>query len=148
MSYRHREKKIAWVWFPGKIQFLFNMDSNKCLFVSYRKNLEQDWGSNDQYKWKGFNYIECAKNDNYDVGVESLVRTPSMDTYFPDVHLQLLGDYKSFLNKIDEDYENAVKCKELFNQTIEQIAKSEEEYLKLADELASRGESHGKVQEG
>lgn len=148
LSYRQQDKKIAWVWFPGKIQFLFNMNTNKCLFVSYRKNLEQDGGSYDQYKWKGFNFLECAKNDNYNDGIESFVKTPSWETYFPDIHLQLLGDYQGFLNKIDEDYENAVRCRELFNQTIELIAKNEEEYLKLAAELTSRGESHGRVQEG
>ena len=148
LSYRNRDKNVAWVWFPCKIQFLFNMNTNKCLFVSYRKNLGQDGGSYDQYKWKGFNFLECAKNDNYNDGIESFVKTPSWETYFPDIHLQLLGDYQGFLNKIDEDYENAVRCKELFNQTIELIAKNEEEYLKLAAELTSRGESHGRVQEG
>ena len=27
LSYRQRDKKIAWVWIPGKIQFLFNMNT-------------------------------------------------------------------------------------------------------------------------
>jgi len=144
LSWVDREKHVAWVWIRSGIQFLFNLRMNKCLFVAHRDQLDDEHCSS--YKWKSFNYVEQVKGDDtYSHGIESLVKTPTVETYFPKVKLELLSDYEQFLMQINADYENALKCRELLDKTIEDIAKNGETYMEHARNLeAMMNEAEGK----
>lgn len=148
ISYVNKEKRIAWVWLPGGIEFLFNLSTDKCLFVTLRK----DMMSEDPYSFKSFHFINQVDDKTYSHGVESLVRTPTVETYFPEIKLDLLSDYKSLLESVNEDYEMAVKCKELIDTAIESIAKNEEAYLNMKngieammDEVEKKPQKKGKA---
>lgn len=134
LSYVNKEKRVAWVWVRGGIQFLFNLRTNKCLFVAHRDPINDNEYSTS-YKWKSFNHVEQVNDDTYTHGIESLVKAPAVDTYFPKVKLELLSDYEQFLVRINEDYNNALKCRELLDKTIEDIAKNGETYMQTIRNL-------------
>ena len=142
LAFVDKENRVAWVWVRGGIQFLFNLKTNKCLYVAHRDPIN-DCGSSNQ--WKSFNYVDRVKDETYSHGIESLVKTPVVEEYFPNVKLEILFDYEQLLTKINEDYNNALKCRELLDKTIEDIAKNEEEYMERARNLeAMMDEAEGK----
>lgn len=134
LSYVDKEKGVAWVWVRGGIEFLFNLKTDKCLFVAHRDPINDNEYSTS-YKWKSFNHVEQVNDDTYTHGIESLVKAPAVDTYFPKVKLELLSDYEQFLVRINEDYNNALKCRELLDKTIEDIAKNGETYMQTIRNL-------------
>lgn len=144
LSWVNKEKRVAWVWIRSGIEFLFNLSTNKCLFVAHRDPINDDEYCSS-YKWKSFNHIDKIDDDTYSHGIESLVKTPAVETYFPKVKLELLSDYEQFLVQINADYENALKCRELLDKTIEDIAKNGETYMKTIRNLeAMMDEAEGK----
>lgn len=134
LSYVNKEKRVAWVWVKGGIQFMFNLRTNKCLYVAHRDPIHDNEYS-ISYKWKSFNHVVQVDDDTYSHGIESMVKTPTVETYFPKVKLELLSDYEQFLMQINDDYENALKCRELLDKTIEDIAKNGEAYMKTVRNL-------------
>ena len=134
LAYVDKEKRVAWVWVRGGIEFLFNLRTNKCLYVAHRDPINDNEYS-VSYKWKSFNHVAQVDDDTYSHGIESLVKTPTVDTYFPKVKLELLSDYEKFLTQINEDYNNALKCRELLDKTIEDIAKNGETYMQTIRNL-------------
>ena len=142
LSYENKENRVAWVWVIGGIQFLFNLGTDRCLYVAHRDPINDCGASNH---WKSFNYVDRVKDVTYSHGIESLVKTPVFEEYFPNVKLEILSDYEKLLTQINEDYNNALKCRELLDKTIEDIAKNEEEYMERARNLeAMMDEAEGK----
>ena len=144
LSYVNEEKRVAWVWIRGGIQFLFNLRTNKCLYVAHRDpNNDNEYSCS--YKWKSFNHVKQIEDETYSRGIESMVNTPAIETYFPKVKLELLSDYEHLLTQINEDHDNALKCRELLDKTIEYIAKNGETYMQTARNLeAMMDEAEGK----
>ena len=134
LSYVDKESRVAWVWVRGGIEFLFNLRTNKCLYVAHRDPINDNEYSSS-YKWKSFNHVTRVDDNTYSHGIESLVKTPTVETYFPKVKLELLSDYEQFLEQINADYENALKCRELLDKTIEDIAKNGETYMQTIRNL-------------
>jgi hypothetical protein len=132
LSYVNKDKRVAWVWVRGGIEFLFNLRTNKCLYVAHRDPIN-DCGASNQ--WKSFNYVDKVKDETYSHGIESLVTAPVFEEYFPKVKLEILFDYEQLLTKINEDYNNALKCRELLDKTIEDIAKNGETYMQTIRNL-------------
>ena len=144
LSWVNKEKQVAWVWVRGGIQFLFNLRTNKCLYVSHRDPINDNEYSYSR-GWKSFNHVTQVDDDTYSQGIESMVKTPTVETYFPKVKLELLSDYEQFLEQINADYENALKCRELLDKTIEDIAKNVESYMERARNLETMmDEAEGK----
>ena len=145
LSWVDMSKRVAWVWVRGGIQFLFNLNADKCLFVAHRDSINDD-EHRISYKWKSFNHVEPVKGDDtYSHGIESLVQTPTVETYFPNVKLEILSDYEQFLVQINADHENALKCRELLDKTIEDIAKNVDTYMERARNIeAMMDEAEGK----
>ena len=52
-----------------------------------------------------------------------------------EIERRVLSDYEKFLTQINEDYNNALKCKELLDKTIEDIAKNGETYMQTIRNL-------------
>ena len=127
-------RRVAWIWVRGGIEFLFNLKLNKCLFVAHRDPIN-DIEYVTSYRWKSFNHVEPVNDDNFSRGIESLVKTPVVEAYFPNVKLEVLSDYEKLLTQINEDYDNALKCRELLDKTIEDIAKNGESYMETARNL-------------
>lgn len=144
LSYVNEEKRVAWVWIRGGIQFMFNLETNKCLYVAHRDpNNDNEYSCS--YKWKSFNHVKQIEDETYSHGIESMVKTPTVEMYFPNVKLELLSDYEHLLRQINEDYENALKCRELLDKTIEDIARNGETYMQTARNLeAMMDEAEGK----
>lgn len=134
LSWVNKEKRVAWVWIRGGIEFLFNLRTNKCLYVAHRDPINDNEYSSS-YKWKSFNHVIQVDDDTYSHGIESMVKTPTVETYFPKVKLELLSDYEQLLVEINEDYNNATKCRELLDKTIEDIAKNGETYMQTIRNL-------------
>ena len=144
LSWVNKEKRVAWVWVRGGIEFLFNLSTNKCLYVAHRDQINDNEYS-CSYKWKSFNHVDQVNDDTYSHGIESLVKTPAVETYFPKVKLELFSDYEQFLTQINEDYNNALKCRELLDKTIEDIANNVDTYMERVRNLeAMMDEAEGK----
>lgn len=139
VSYVNEKKKVAWVWLKGGIEFLFNLSLNKCLFVTRRKDAVDM--SEDAYSFKHYRFIKQVDDDTYSRGIECLVKSPSVETYFPGVNLELLSEYKSLLDCVNEDYEMAVNCRELLDTTLEGIEKNEEAYLDMKNGIEAMMDS-------
>lgn len=59
--------------------------------------------------------------------------------------MELLSDYEQLLVEINEDYNNAMKCRELLDKTIEDIASNVDTYMERARNLENMmDEAEGK----
>lgn len=142
-------RRYAWVWVRGKLQFFFDLKTNTCLFVTVREKYNDEYDSNSSSGWKSYRFIPWTGTDAKLLNLSDMVGTPCVENYFPNVHLTFLSEHQKLVEQVENDYDQALKCKEAFELAFEDIGKASNEYMNLANELMAKSKSkNGKTKNG
>ena len=133
-----QERRYAWVWVRGKIQFFFDLATDTCLFVTVRERYKTEDYGNSPDGWMSYNYIHWTGTDDKMLNLSDMVGTPCVENYFPKVHLTFLSEHKKLVECVEDDYDQALKCKEALELSFEDINSASNEYVNLANELMAK----------
>ena len=128
----------CWVWLPGGIQFLYDIENDRCCYVCHRTSPTDDDKWKDSYAYSSFKLIPVLNEYDGEHAMTAYLKTPDFDTYFGGLKLNYLSDYTKFVEKIDEDYEYAEKCEKALEQAFETISENVEAYIAEAERLQSK----------
>lgn len=140
-------RRYAWVWVCGKIQFFFDLKTNTCLFVTVREKYNDEYDSNGSGGWKTYRFIPWTGTDDKMLNLSDMVGTPCVENYFPKVHLTFLSEHQKLVEQVENDYDQALKCKEALELAFEDIGKASSAYMNLANELMAKSKK-GKAKNG
>jgi len=125
---------ILYVWLDKGILFIWNEKTKRAVFISHNKGGTTDYHTYNTYH--GFHFFDEWVNGGYPSnGYERFSVTPTMENYFPKEQPIFLQDYMKLKEKVDDDYENALLCKQLLEEGLKEILESEKKYLRGMREL-------------
>lgn len=128
-----RNKTRVWAWLPGGIQFLYDIDADRCCHVSHRTHSPDEDRYKDSYAFRTFKLIPVQEH-----AMTEYLKTPDFDTYFGGAKLNYLSDFSAFVEKVDEDYECAEKCEKALEKAFETISENVEAYIAEAERLQGK----------
>ena len=142
-----RSQTRCWVWLPGGIQFLYDIEADRCCYVCHRTYPSDEDRFKDSYAFSNFKLIPVLNEYDGEHAMTAYLKTPDFDTYFGGLKLDYLSDYTKFVEKVDEDYECAEKCEKALEQAFETISENVEAYIAEAERLQGKAreiENEGK----
>ena len=122
------------VWVDGGIAFLLN---GKTVVGISRMNLkEEEWVWNTCRELHTFNFFsDWSIEDTPNKGYTRFDSAPTMEDRFRNEHPSTFEDWKSLKERVDEDYKDALECKNLLVQAVKGIQEDERKYLDGIREL-------------
>ena len=134
-----QERRYAWVWVRGRIQFFFDLTTDTCLYATVRsKNGKPEYDGDSPDGWEPYNYIPWTGTHDKMLNLSDMVGTPCVENYFPRVQLTFLSEHRKLVENVEADYDQALKCKEALELAFGDIGRTSNEYMKLANELMAK----------
>jgi len=124
------------VWVDGGIAFLLN--GKTVVGISKMNPKEDDWVWNTCRELHTFNFFsDWSVEDTPNKGYTRFDSAPTVEDRFRNEHPSTFEGWKSLKEKVDEDYKDALECKNLLVKAVKGIQEDERKYLDGIRELKS-----------
>lgn len=127
-------KNQYYIWVDMGIMFF--LKDGKVVYISKMVDKRgEKWNTAfDNFKFNFFD--EFDENGNHPTeGYTRLSFFPSIEHYFPNANPVTFNDWCALKKKVDEDYKNAVDCRNLLIRAVKEIQEDELKYLEGIREL-------------
>ena len=120
-------KNKHYIWVDRGIMFFLN--DGKVVYISKMIARGEKWNTAfDNFKFHYFpEFDEAGKHPTE--GYTRLSFFPRMENYFPKENPVTFSDWSNLKKRVDEDYNNAVDCRNLLVQAVKGIQEDEQKYL-------------------